>query len=504
MTVHPCSPGRGPGRPPRTATVVGSGPNGLAAALVLARSGVEVTVVEAASGAGGGLRSSTDSSGVLHDRCATTFPLAQPSPFLRLFGPSLTGRGLRFATAPLDAVHVLDNRRSAALHTSVAQTASGLPGRDGAVWKATFGPLAERAGTVTGEFLRPVVHLPRHPPVFVGFGVQAGLPATLSARRFRSPEARALFTGVAAHAFTPLDMPASSAAGMMLTVAGHSAGWPVAVGGSQTVADTLVRQLRALGGTVVTDTPVTDLGQVADADIVMLDTSPEAAAKILGDRLPGHVARTWRRFRRGPAVAVVNCVVEGGVPWSGHPAETAGQAVTVHLGGTAEQVAVAERECWSGRLPEHPFTLVGQPWLADPSRSVVRDGRALHPVWAYSHVPAGWEGTPRQTFDLVTEQIERAAPGFRDRVTAWTASPPSAVASHNPNNADGDIAGGASHLPQLVARPRLLHPYDTGVPGVYLCSSSTAPGGGVHFMCGMNAAERALRGPVSGRSAAHR
>jgi phytoene dehydrogenase-like protein len=476
-------------RPPRTATVVGSGPNGLAAALVLARAGVRVTVVEAADTAGGGLRSGTDDRGVRHDHCATTFPLTQASPFFREFGPALAARGLEFTSAPVDAVHVLDSTRSAALHTSVTDTAEGLPGGDGRTWRATFSPLASRAGAVTDEFLRPVAHLPRHPLVWAGFGAQAGLPASWSWRRFRTAEARALFAGIMAHAFTPLHLPGSSAAGMMLTVAGHAHGWPVAVGGAQAIADALLAELTALGGSVVTGTRVTDLSQVTDADTVLLDTSVEDAARILGDRVPDRVGKAWRRFRRGPAVAKVDFTVEGEVPWLSDDARRAG---TVHLGGTASQLADAERDCWSGRLPQRPFTLVGQPWLADPSRTVVRDGRALNPVWAYAHVPAGWGGTPEQTVELVTAQIEDAAPGFRERIVECAASPPAAVAASGLNNIGGDISGGANHLPQLLARPRLRYPYDTGVPGVYLCSSSTAPGGGVHFMCGMNAAQRAL------------
>ncbi|WP_297006303.1 NAD(P)/FAD-dependent oxidoreductase [uncultured Corynebacterium sp.] len=479
-------------RPPRTATVVGSGPNGLAAALVLARAGLQVTVLEAAPTTGGGLRSGVTvpgfSDGPVHDHCATTFPLLRSAPFFREFGGALTTRGLEFASAPLDAVHVLTGRRSATLHTSVSDTAAGLPGRDGRIWQASFGPLAARADAVTDEFLRPMAHLPRHPLLFAGFGIQAGLPASRSWRRFRTPEARALFAGIAAHAFTPLTRPGSAAAGMMLAVTGHTHGWPVAVGGAQSVTDALVGELESLGGRVVTDTPVTDLSQ-ADADIVLLDTSVETAALILGRRLPASVARTWRRFRRGPAVAKVDYVIEGGIPWTSVNARRAG---TVHLGGTAEQVAAAEQDCWDGRLPERPFTLVGQPWLADPSRSVVTDGRTLNPVWAYAHVPPGWDGTEQQTLELVTTQIDREAPGFRQRVLGCAAAPP-AVVAQNPNNIGGDIAGGACDLRQLLVRPRLLHPYDTGVPGVYLCSSSTAPGGGVHFMCGMNAAQRALR-----------
>ncbi|MGO3075085.1 phytoene desaturase family protein [Corynebacterium variabile] len=486
-------------RPPHAATVVGSGPNGLAAALVLARAGVKVTVVEAADTAGGGLRSSTDTHGVRHDHCATTFPLAQASPFFREFGQALAGHGLELATAPVDAVHVLDTTRSATLHTSVADTAAGLPGTDGRIWQAFFGPLgdpADRAAKVTDEFLRPILHVPRHPLLFAGFGVQAGLPASWSWRRFRSPETRALLAGIMAHAFTPLNLPGSSAAGTLLTVAGHAHGWPVAVGGSQSMADAMLAELAALGGSVVTGMQVTDVSQVSGADVLLLDTSVEDAARILGDRVPDRVARSWRRFHRGPAVAKVDYTIEDGIPWSSPDAR---RAATVHLSGTADQVAAAEKDCWQGRLPRRPFTLVGQPWLADPGRTVVYDNRQLNPVWAYAHVPAGWTGTAQDTFDLVTAQIEDAAPGFRDHVVDWSASDPARVEATGRNNIGGDISGGANDLVQLLARPRLLRPYDTGVPGVFLCSSSTAPGGGVHFMCGMNAADRCCPGAGAGR-----
>lgn len=488
---------------PCTAAVVGSGPNGLAAAVVLARAGIRVTVHEQASTIGGGLRSAELMvPGVVHDLCSATHPLAQASPFLRdpAISTALRGHGLEFATAPVDMVHVLDNEsqdqptsNTAALHTSVTDTTGGLSGTsrwDARAWKATFGPLATRADHVTDEFLRPLLHRPDHPLTLTGFGLNAALPASWSWRRFRSTQARALFAGIAAHAFTPLHLPASSAAGTLLTTAGHSHGWPVAVGGSQTIADALVAELRALGGEIVTGSAVNDLSQVQDADLVLLDTSLTAAASILGNRLPPQVARAWSRFRRGPAVAKVDYVMEGDAPWNHEDARRAG---TVHLGGTAEDIAAAEKDCWEGRLPQRPFTLVCQQYLADPSRSAVVDGRTLNPLWAYAHVPAGWTGSNQQTFDLVTTQIERAAPGFRERVIDWRASPPASVEAHNPNNIDGDISGGANDLRQLVARPRFgPDPYSTGVDGVYLCSSATAPGGGVHFMCGVNAARRAL------------
>jgi phytoene dehydrogenase-like protein len=481
-----------PTRPPRTATVVGSGPNGLAAAVVLAEAGLRVTVVEAADTVGGGTRSAgLLVPGVVHDLCSAAHPLAQASPFFHRYGDRLADHGLAFATAEVDMVHVLGAGRTASLHTDVSRTAAGFGDvRDARTWCARVDWSASRADDIAAEFLQPILHLPRHPLLFAGFGVNAALPATWSRRRFRTAEARALTAGIAAHAFTPLTHPGSSAAGALLTAAGHRYGWPVAVGGSQAIADSLVGLLESLGGSVVTGTPVTDLDEVADADVVLLDTSVETAASILGPRLPERVGRAWRRFRRGPAVAKVDYVLDGDVPWTAPDARRAG---TVHLGGTAEQITAAEQDCWDGRLPARPFTLVCQQYLADPSRSTLVDGRRLNPLWAYAHVPAGWDGTPQQTFELVTTQIEDAAPGFREHIVDHVASPPTVVEAHNRNNAGGEISGGANDLMQLLARPRLSpDPYSTGIPGVSLCSSSTAPGGGVHFMCGMNAAVRAL------------
>lgn len=477
--------------PPRTAAIVGSGPNGLAAAVILADAGLQVTVVEAGQTIGGGTRSAElMEPGVVHDLCSAAHPLARANPFFHRYGDRLADHGLAFATAPLDMTHILDATCSTTLRTGVAETASGFgDSRDARAWQATYGALSTRADGIADEFLRPMLHVPRHPLLFAGFGANAALPASWSWRRFHTPETRALSAGIAAHASTPLNRPGSSAAGALLTVAGHRYGWPVAVGGSQSIADALVGLLRSLGGSVVTGTPVTDLAQVSGADLVLLDTSVGTAASILGSRLPEQVGRSWRRFRRGPAVAKVDYVLDGDVPWTSADAQRSG---TVHLGGTAEQIAAAERDCWDGRLPARPFTLVCQQYLADPSRSAVVHGRQLNPLWAYVHVPAGWDGTAQETFELVTAQIEDAAPGFRQRVVDHVASPPAAVEAHNRNNVGGEISGGANDLVQLLVRPRLLHPYDTGVPGVYLCSSSAAPGGGVHFMGGMNAAQRAL------------
>ena len=320
------------------------------------------------------------------------------------------------------------------------------------MWQASFSPFVDRVGPLADEVLRPLAHLPKRPVTLAGFGTQALLPASWSWRRFRTPQARALFAGIAAHAFTPLHLPASSAAGTLLTVAGHAHGWPVAVGGSQAIADALAAELRSFGGEIVTDSPVTGFPQVNDADTVLLDTSLEVAAAILGDsfrtgwRVPG-------RFRRGPAVAKVDYVLEGDVPWSHQDARRAG---TVQLAAPPNRSPMPSRT-----VGQDAYRSVPSPWsassTADPSRSRVIDGRTLNPLWAYAHVPAGWTGSEQETFNLVTAQIERAAPGFRS--ASWTGGPlPAAVASTTSQRRRGDLRRcqrpGATH--RATPRPAAL------------------------------------------------
>ncbi|MDK8894269.1 NAD(P)/FAD-dependent oxidoreductase [Corynebacterium sp. MSK006] len=476
-----------------SAVVVGSGPNGLAAAVALADAGVRVTLLESAESVGGGLRSGDFLvDGVTHDICSAAHPMLQASPFFHRYRDRLSGLGLSFASPDYDMVHVLDDARSATLFSDLDQMHRGIPDRgDAERWRSGCERLAANADAVAGDFLRPVFGVPSSPRSFAEFGLKAALPASWTWRRYSSDEARALFAGIAAHAFTPLSWPGSSAPGFLIAVVGHRYGWPVAVGGSQSIADAMLRLFLSLGGEFVPGTLVESYEEIQDADVVMLDTSVEAARKILGPRLPSRVERAWSRFRRGPGVAKVDYVIDGDVPWISEPARSAG---TVHLGGRAEEVAAAESECWKGRLPDSPFTLVGQQYLADPSRSYVGGGRRLNPLWSYSHVPAGWGGDEKACFELVTSQIERYAPGFRDTIVEFKASPPSRVEEYNPNNIGGDISGGANDLVQLIKRPRVSSdPYFTGVPGVFLCSSSTAPGAGVHFMCGANAARGALK-----------
>ncbi|MGW5521997.1 phytoene desaturase family protein [Gordonia sp. NPDC003950] len=465
----------------RTAVVVGSGPNGLAAAVRLAQAGVAVTVYEAADEIGGGTRSSELMvPGVLHDHCSAFHPLGVTSPFLASL--PLHRHGLRWRWPEIDCAHPLDDGTAALLYRDIDETADGL-GVDGPRWKGLFGPLAARFDAIGTDILRPFAHVPRHPIMLTRFGVRALAPATMLARMMRTPGARALFTGMAAHGFTRLDRPGSSAAGVMLVAAGHHAGWPVAEGGSAAIASAMAALLAELGGEVVTGRRIDRYRDVADADIVILDTAPEFAADLLGTAIPPRLGRALRAIEHPTAAFKVDYVIDGEVGWTAPGCDRAG---TVHVGGTSAQIADAERAVLTGRMPQRPFVLVGQQWLADPGRAA----GSLRPLWAYAHVPNGFDGP---VTELVTAQIERFAPGFADRVVDVRARTPGELEMDNPNYVRGDIGGGPNDLLHLIARPRpTTTPYATGVAGVYLCSSATPPGGGVHGMCGFHAAETAL------------
>jgi phytoene dehydrogenase-like protein len=462
--------------------VVGSGPNGLAAAVTLAMAGVRVRVVEAKDRIGGGTRSSALTvPGLVHDDCSAFHPFGAGSPFLRSL--PLRDHGLRWRWPDVQIAHPLDGGRAGIVWRDLERTAEGM-GADGARWRSIFGPLAERFDDLTTDILQPLARVPRHPPTLARFGAVAAQPASWTVRRFRTAEARGAFGGVAAHAFTSLRAPFSSAAGVVLAAAAHTHGWPVAEGGSQAIAEALAAIVRDRGGTVDTGVEVTDAADVGRPDLLLLDVAPGAAVRILGHRLPARVRRAYTRYRYGPAAHKVDLAVEGHIPWSN---PEVGRAGTVHLGGTFEEIAGAEGLVSRGRMPTRPFVLVGQQYLADPSRS--RDG--LHPIWAYAHVP---HGHARDVTGAVLEQIERFAPGFRRRIVATHVRSAPELATYDPNYVGGDISTGANGPRQLLARPRLaVDPYATGVPGVYLCSAATPPGGGVHGMCGHNAAVRALR-----------
>lgn len=465
-----------------SAIVVGSGPNGLAAAARLARAGLEVTVLEAADVAGGGTRTSEQIvPGLLHDHCSAVHQIAAGSPFFDELG--LASRGLNWLSAPVDCVHPLDDGSAGVLHQSIDQTVEAL-GSDGPRWRRLFESTSLRFDDVFADAAQPVLSsFPDHPFLLARFGVAALLPATVLARLFRTEQAKALFGGVAAHAYYRLDRPMTSAVGLMLVVAGHNRGWVVAEGGSQSIANALIADIEHHGGRIETGHRVLSIDDLPAADVVMLDVSPSAAARILGDRLPTRVARSYRRFKHGPAAYKVDFAIEQGVPWAAPEAQQSG---TVHLGGTFAELAANERTIHDGAMPERPFVLVSQQYLADPSRSV----GDVHPVWTYAHVPHGYTG---DATEAIISQIERFAPGFRDRIVGTAVRTTTEMSVYNENYVGGDIIGGASTPTQLLFRPRVARdPYATGIPGVYICSASTPPGAGAHGMCGANAAARAL------------
>ncbi|MEU6265629.1 phytoene desaturase family protein [Saccharopolyspora shandongensis] len=465
-----------------TATVIGSGPNGLTAAAILARAGVEVTVLEAADEIGGGTRTvEAIVPGLLHDHCSATHPMAVGSHVLRDLG--LDRYGLRWRLPEIDCAHPLDDGTASVLHRSVAETARGL-GPDGRRWRALFERPARGYDALSEDILRPILRLPRHPLRLARFGIPTLLPATALARMFRTEQARALWLGVAAHAFRPLDLPLSSAIGLGILTAGHRHGWAVAEGGSRAISDALAALLREHGGKIETGVRVRSAAQLPPSDVVVWDVAPTAVADALGDRLPARISRAYRRFRHGPAAFKVDFAVEGGVPWA---AEHARRAGSVHVCGTAAGVAAAERAVHAGRLPDRPFVLVGQQYLADPTRSV----GDVHPLWTYAHVPHGYTG---DATEAIIAQIERFAPGFRDRIVGTAVRTPAGFAQENANFVGGDILTGAKDVRQLTFGPRAtLQPYDVGLPGHFQCSAATPPGPGAHGMCGANAAARALR-----------
>ncbi len=464
------------------AVVVGSGPNGLAAALTLAAEGVQVRLLEAADTIGGGTRTSELTlPGLLHDECSGFHPLAVDTPFSRRF--DLAGHGLEWLWPQVQYAHPLDGGGGAAVWRSVDETAAALHG-DGAAWRSVFGYLADRFDDITEDFLRPMLHVPAHPVKLARFGLLSLAPVDLLARRWSTPEARALFAGVAAHALRPFTSPVSSAIGVALGTAAHRYGWPVARGGSQSIATAITAALEEHGGKVETGVRVESLAELGNPDIVMLDVAPGAAVRIVGDAMPRRVARALTRYRHAPGTFKVELAVQGGVPWTHQESRRAG---TVHVGGTLEEIATAEAEVNRGRMPERPFVLVGQQFLADPSRA---RGDVV-PVYAYAHVPSGYTGDATAALEA---QIERFAPGFRDRVVARHVRSAVQMEEHNANYVGGDVVTGANDALQLVFRPRpALDPYTLGVPGVYLCSAATPPGAGAHGMSGYNAAGSALR-----------
>ena len=468
------------------AIVVGSGPNGLVCAAWLARAGVQVTVLEAQERIGGGTTTSELTlPGLLHDDCSAVHVMAVRAPSLN--GLGLERYGLEWCWPEVDLAHPLDDGGAGVVLRSIEDTARGLGG-DGRTWERIFGSPSRGFGELSEDIMRPILHLPRHPLRLARFGLPAATSATLLARKFRTEQARALWGGCAAHAFRPLTQPMTSSVGMALICAGHAYGWPVARGGSRAISDALATVVKEHGGRIETGRPVSALSELPAADAVVLDLAPRAVAELAGARLPGRVARAYRRYKHGPGAFKVDLAVDGGVPWTNEAARKAG---TVHVAGSFAEIVAGERAIDRGRMPERPFVLVCQQSLADPSRA--RDG--IHPVWAYAHVPSGYTG---DATEALLDQIERFAPGLRERIVGKAIRTTSEIARDNANYVGGDILTGANTPLQTVIRPRLaLDPYSTGIPGVFVCSAATPPGAGAHGMNGYNAAKSVLRGLAS-------
>lgn len=465
------------------AVVVGSGPNGLAAAITLARAGCSVLVCEANTTIGGGARSAELTlSGFLHDVCSAVHPLAVGSPFFKTL--PLERFGLEWTQPEIPLAHPLDDGSAACLHRDVDLTAEQLCG-DSRAYRRLMKPLARDWEKLADEFLQPMLHLPRHPVALARFGIPAICPTTLLAKRlFRHEPARALFAGIAAHSFLPLEAPVSSAFALVLGLAGRAVGWPIPRGGSQQIAKALANYLRELGGEIDANHRVENLNDLPKSRAVLLDISVWEFLRIAGQRLPPSYRRRLESFRHAPGIFKIDYALSSSVPWKAKACRRAG---TIHLGGTMDEIAAAERDVAHGRIPERPFVLVAQQSLFDETRAP----RGQHTLWAYCHVPFNCK---IDMSDRIESQIERFAPGFRDCVLARHKMNAADLEKSNPNLAGGDINGGAANLMQLIARPVLSPtPYRTPLPGVYLCSASTPPGGGVHGMCGYHAARAALR-----------
>ena len=465
------------------AVVVGAGPNGLAAAIRLAQEKLSVLVLEANDTIGGGTRSAELTlPGFTHDVCSAVHPLGIGSPFFRKL--PLERYGLHWVHPEIPLAHPLERDAAAALFHSTKETAAAC-GADDSVYQELMGPLVDGAENLCAEFLQPLLHWPRHPVQLMRFGRLAVYSAAgLIEKKFKDARTRALFAGLAAHSFLPLESRPSAAFALVLGMLGHAVGWPLGRGGSQRIADALAAHLRYLGGEIQTGFRVEHLDQIPLARATLFDITPLQLLLLLEEKVPSSYQRRLGRYRYGPGVFKVDYALNAPIPWR---SEFCSRAGTVHVGGTFEEIATSEREVSQGKIPERPFILLAQPTLVDSSRAPA----GKHIGWGYCHVPNG------SAFDMVEKiekQIERFAPGFRDCVLTRRTMNCEQMEAKNANLVGGDINGGLADLSQLLARPIFSPtPYRIPVPGYYLCSSSTPPGGGVHGMCGFYAAEAAIR-----------
>ena len=464
------------------AFVIGSGPNGLAAAITLARTGKRVTVFEAEQQAGGAVRTMESTlPGFRHDFGAAVFPLGAASPFFAAL--PLTRYGLQWIHGTTPLAHPLDDGTAVTLERDLIDTASEL-GRDGYAWRALVQPIVEHWLQFAGDALGPLARLPRHPFLMARFGLVAFQPAMrLAEDRFAGQRTRALFAGLAAHSFLALDQPLSSAIGIVIGAAAHVAGWPIALGGAQAVTNALIGQLLDLGGEVQAGRRIASLDEVrAEGAPILCDVTPRQLLAIAGEKLHSGYANRLRRFRYGPGAFKIDYALSEPIPWR---AQACRRAITIHVGGTMEEIAQSEHAANHSAVADRPFVLVVQPSLFDPTRAP----SGKHTAWAYCHVP---NGSAVDMSSRIEAQIERFAPGFRNCVLARSVLPPARLESMDANLIGGDIGGGELSMRQFFFRPA-LGGYATGTRNLYLCSSSTPPGGGVHGMCGYHAAHAVLR-----------
>ncbi len=461
------------------AIVIGSGPNGLAAAIVLARAGRKVLVLEAEETIGGGVRSAELTlPGFVHDVCSAVYPFGAASPLFRTL--PLSSHGLEWIQPPAAVAHPFDDGTAAVVERSVENTAAGL-GVDAAAYTRLMQPLVRDWPRLEGSVLGPL-RLPHHPWAVARFGIKALRSARhVAMQTFAGHRARGVLGGMAAHGMLPLDQPLTAGFGLVLGLMAHAVGWPVPRGGAQAITDALAGHLRSLGGEIASGSRVDSIDDLPRTRAILCDLSPKPLLRIAGHRFPDWYRRKLESYRYGMGVFKVDWALSGPIPWR---AVECARAATVHLGGTFDDIAASEREAWSGRHPDRPFVLLAQPSLFDPSRAP----RGGHTAWAYCHVPSG---SQVDMLGRIEEQIERFAPGFRDRVLARHTAGPADIERRNANFAGGDIASGVSDLGQFFLRPtRRL--YSTPVPGLYVCSAATPPGVGVHGMCGYFAARRAF------------
>jgi phytoene dehydrogenase-like protein len=465
------------------AIIVGSGPNGLSTAIVLAQAGLSVLVREANSTIGGGARTlELTLPGFHHDIGSAVHPMAAASPFFQSL--PLQEHGLEWIQPPLPLVHPLDSGSPAVLERSIEATGKTIS-PDSTAYRRLIEPLVRDWKLLIPEILSPPIHIPSHPFAMGRFGLRALLPgATLNKLAFKGDRAKALFAGLACHSIVPLDTLGSSAIGLVMAMSGHVAGWPIPRGGSQQITNALASYLRSLGGVIEIDAAVDSLESLPPATAVLFDLTPRQIARIAGRRLPAGYVKSLNNFVYGPGIFKIDWALSEPVPWTSCECS---RTATLHLGGLADEIMVGERDSWNGEIPTKPFTLFAQQSLFDSSRAP----QNRHTGWAYCHVP---NGSTADMTDAIEDQVERFAPGFRDVILARSTRNTAQMEISNANLIGGDIGGGANNLAQLLIRPTLsLDPYRTPGDGIYLCSSSTPPGGGVHGMCGYHAARSALK-----------